>query len=121
MYMRTCMYTRIYSQMHPCANMQTYTWIHMHIHTYINSLAPSFITHGLTQASNNYTIPRYSLSTKSAFSVTQQYLMHRSKPCTNPIFSHIRYLNTGSTLKASLTPRQSKNQIHSTQPSLKKE
>ena len=48
----------------------------------------SSTTHELMLASDIYTFPCYSLSLKFYFPVMHQYLIHRSKPHTNPIFFH---------------------------------
>ena len=109
---------------HTCANMHMQTWIDtygyvltcIHIH---NTSPSSCINYSLMQVSNNKTLS-VSLCSSSAFSVTyislsQIYLIHRSKPLTNLIFSHMWYSTTGSTFETSLLPRQPNYQINSTQ------
>ena len=82
MHMWACIYTRLYSHMH--------LWVHMHMHSYIwvnmDRITPSPVSF--------------------AFLATHQHCIHQLKPKTNPIFSHIWHLNTGTTFETILSPQK---------------
>ena len=101
---------------HPCTHTIICTYIyphiyminmHRHIHTYTHN-SPSFITHGLTQASYNYTLPLHKVSPPKFYFFSQvriNTLQTDQSHAHKSYFFHIWYSNTGLTFETSLPPR----------------
>ena len=102
--------TPMYSHNHSYLYISThiydkYAQTHTHIHTY-NS--PSFVTHGLTQASYNYTLPLHKVSPPKFYFFSQvriNTLQTDQSHAHKSYFFHIWYSNTGLTFETSLPPR----------------